>query len=187
MAISEDVDLSQRNLALRSSADAQESPQDDGVRASEIRPQTAANFIHDWVPAAFYLLFDILCWIAIYSVASFLRREGYSADTPLQVFLVELLQLAVIVAALFIIGGYDRHTEMRSLSYTTEHILALIGAAAASALLIYSAAAFDASIRPSRGVLLVSFIAFLPISLIYRRWVRRFVAEASAKKVFLVI
>jgi len=54
-------------------------------------------------------------------------------------------------------------------------------------LLIYSAAAFDASIRPSRGVLLVSFIAFLPLSLIYRRWVRRFVAEASAKKVFLVI
>src|SRR5947207_3512151 len=187
MAISEDVDLSQRNLALRSSADAQESPQKNGVRALEMRPQTAADFIHDWVPAAFYLLFDILCWFVIYSVASFLRREGYSAAAPLQIFLVELLQLAVIVAALFIIGGYDRHTEMRSLSYTTEHILALIGAAAASALLIYSAAAFDASIRPSRGVLLVSFIAFLPLSLIYRRWVRRFVAEASAKKVFLVI
>src|SRR5439155_15370951 len=41
--------------------------------------------------------------------------------------------------------------------------------------------------RPSRGVLLVSFIAFLPVSLGYRRWIRRFVAEASANKVFLVI
>ena len=145
------------------------------------------GFVHDWAPAGLYLLFDILCWLAIYSMASFVRREGYSPATPLQYFLVEVVQLAVIVATLFIIGGYDRHTEMRSLSYTAEHILAVIGAAAASALLIYSAAAFDASIKPSRGVLLVSFVAFLPLSLIYRRWVRRFVAEVSAGKLFLVI
>jgi exopolysaccharide biosynthesis polyprenyl glycosylphosphotransferase len=145
------------------------------------------GFTHDWAPAALYLLLDIVSWLAIYSVASFLRREGYAPATPLQFVIVELVQLGVIVAALFVIGGYDRHTETRSLSYTAEHILAIIAAAAASALLIYSAAAFDASIRPSRGVLVVSFVAFLPISLSYRRWVRRFVAEASAGKLFLVI
>ena len=134
-----------------------------------------------------YLLFDVLSWLTIYTAASFLRREGYSATAPFSVFLVEIVQLAVIVAALFVIGGYDRHTEMRSLVYTAEHILAVMAAAAVSALLVYSAAAFDASIRPSRGVLLVSFVAFLPLSLVYRRWVRRFVAEASAHKLFLVI
>src|SRR2546421_584454 len=169
MAISEDVDLSRGTPDSQSSAKAEESAAGDGARAVAVARESARGFTHDWAPAALYLLFDILCWLAIYSLASFVRRGGYSPATPLQYFLVEVVQLAVIVAALFIIGGYDRHTEMRSLSYTAEHILAVIGAAAASALLIYSAAAFDASIRPSRGVLLVSFIAFLPLSLMYRR------------------
>ena len=145
------------------------------------------GFAHDWAPAVLYLLFDVVSWLAIYSVASFLRREGYAPATPFQFALVEFFQLGVIVTALFVIGGYDRHTEMRSLSYTAEHILALIAAAAVSALLIYSAAAFDASIKPSRGVLLVTFVAFLPISLIYRRGIRGFVAEVSAGRLFLVI
>src|SRR5438876_9779840 len=83
--------------------------------SQEPQRKTARGFTHDWAPAALYLLFDSLSWFAIYSVARFLRREGYSAETPLQFFLVDVLQLAVIVAAFFIIGGYDRHTEMRSL------------------------------------------------------------------------
>ena len=164
-----------------------ETRETDSASRSIEQPTTVRGFTHDWAPAALYLLLDIVSWLAIYSVASFLRREGYAPATPLQFVIVELVQLGVIVAALFVIGGYDRHTETRSLSYTAEHILAIIAAAAASALLIYSAAAFDASIRPSRGVLVVSFVAFLPISLSYRRWVRRFVAEASAGKLFLVI
>ena len=36
-------------------------------------------------------------------------------------------------------------------------------------------------------MLLVSFVTFLPVSLVYRRWIRRFVAEVSAGKLFLVI
>ena len=189
MANRENVDLSpSQTLGLTKVADsAQRSPPDDDASRSATRPREAQGFTHDWAPAVLYLLFDVLSWLAIYSMTSFLRREAYSAATPLQFFLVDVLQLGVIVAALFIIGGYDRHTEMRSLSYTTEHILALIAAAAVSALLVYSAAAFDASMKPSRGVLLVSYIAFLPVSLIYRRWIRRFVAEASANKAFLVI
>jgi exopolysaccharide biosynthesis polyprenyl glycosylphosphotransferase len=149
--------------------------------------KVAKGFAHDWAPAALYLLFDVLGWLAIYSLATILRGAGYAPTTPFSIFLIEVVQLAVIVAALFVIGGYDRHTETRSLSYTAEHILAVIAAAAASALLIYSAAAFGASIKPSRSVLLVSFITFLPVSLSYRRWIRRFVAEASANKIFLVI
>jgi hypothetical protein len=53
---------------------------------------------------------DILAWVAIYGITGWLRSDDfYSA--PFQLFLVELLQVAVIVQALFIIGGYDRQTE----------------------------------------------------------------------------
>ena len=133
-----------------------------------------------------YLFLDILSWVAIYGTISFLRREAFSA-TPLEFFMVDMLQLVVIVQALFIVGGYDRHTDMRTLSYTAEHLLALIGAAAVSALLVYSAATFDQSMKPSRGVVLLSFILFVPVSLSYRRRVHRFVVTTSANKAFLVI
>src|SRR5262249_43512797 len=87
----------------------------------------------------------------------------------------------------FIIGGYSSRTDMRSLSYTAEHILAMIAALAVSALVIYAAAAFDHVMRPSRSAILVSFVAFTPISLFYRRLLAGHVAQASANRAFLVI
>jgi exopolysaccharide biosynthesis polyprenyl glycosylphosphotransferase len=53
--------------------------------------------------------------------------------------------------------------------------------------LIYSAASFDATMKPSRGALLLSFIIFLPISLEYRRWLRNRVAARTSNLAYLVI
>jgi lipopolysaccharide/colanic/teichoic acid biosynthesis glycosyltransferase len=146
------------------------------------------GFKNEWAPGVAALLLDITTWLAIYTVASVLRHEGYAQQgTILRFLAVEIIPLLVIVQALFIIGGYDRHTETRSLSYTAEHILAIIGAGLVSAFLVYVAATFDESMKPSRAVVLFSFIAFLPPSLGYRRAIRHFVAEASATKRFLVI
>src|SRR4029077_4693557 len=41
--------------------------------------------------------------------------------------------------------------------------------------------------KPSRGVLLISFVAFLPLSLVYRRFMRRRIATSTAQRTFLVI
>jgi exopolysaccharide biosynthesis polyprenyl glycosylphosphotransferase len=140
----------------------------------------------DWVAPVLLLLLDTIGWIAIYGIIGWLRGDGFYSS-PFQLFLVELLQLAIIVQSFFIIGGYDRQTEIRSLTYTAEHILALLGAGVFSSFLLYSAATFDQSMHPSRGVLLLSFLVFLPISIFYRRWVSTLVARDSAMKVFLVI
>src|SRR5437868_6498993 len=88
--------------------------------------QRTRGFKNEWASGLVALSFDILSWVAIYTIASFLRHEGYSQQrTVLQFFSIEVIPLLVIVQALFIIGGYDRHTETRSLSYTAEHILAI--------------------------------------------------------------
>src|SRR5947199_66114 len=58
---------------------------------------------------------------------------------------------------------------------------------AISSLVIYSAAAYDVTMKPSRGVLLISFVMFLPISLVYRRFFRRGIAASAAQRAFLVI
>jgi exopolysaccharide biosynthesis polyprenyl glycosylphosphotransferase len=132
------------------------------------------------------LVLDVVVWLAVSSTATYLRGSSFYA-TPLQFLFVELLQLGVLGTALFVIGGYNPRTEMRGLSYTSEHVLAVAGAAVLSAFLVYSAATFDETMKPSRSVLLLSFIAFAPVSIMYRRAVRSLVASATANRAFLVV
>src|SRR5207248_2741466 len=141
---------------------------------------------HDWITAVLCTLCDIVCWVALYGIVGYVRRDQFFVS-PFEFVLVDCVVLAVILQALYIIGGYNRNTEMRGLIYTTEHILAVAAAAAISSLLIYSAATFDTEMKPSRGVLLISFIFFLPISLTYRRFFRQLIATSAAQRAFLVI
>ncbi len=141
---------------------------------------------HDWIVGLLYMTCDILCWVVLYGSVSYIRRDEFFVS-PFEFMLVDCVVLAVILQALYIVGGYSRNTEMRGLIYTTEHILAIAVAAAISAMLIYSAATFDQTMKPSRGMLLLSFMLFLPVSLFYRRWIRNYVVASSAGRIFLVI
>jgi exopolysaccharide biosynthesis polyprenyl glycosylphosphotransferase len=141
---------------------------------------------YEWSSAALYLFLDVVSWVAIYRVAGWFRYDAFYA-TPFQFFVINLIQLGVIVAALYFVGGYDRNVEKLTLGYTAEHILAVTAAALVSAMLIYSAATFDQTMKPSRGVLLLSFAIFLPLSLAYRRWIRQYVVASSVGRSFLVV
>jgi exopolysaccharide biosynthesis polyprenyl glycosylphosphotransferase len=140
----------------------------------------------EWAAALLYLFLDVVSWLAIYRVAGWLRYDAFYA-TPFQFFIIDLIQLGVIVTALYFVGGYDRTVEKLTLGYTAEHILAVVAAGAVSAMLIYSAATFDQTMKPSRGVLLLSFAIFLPVSLTYRRWIQQYVMAKSTARSFLVI
>ncbi|HSH40409.1 MAG TPA: sugar transferase [Chthoniobacterales bacterium] len=129
---------------------------------------------------------DVVSWGAIYATATSFRGDAFYV-TPLQFLLVESVQLAAIVLSLMVVGGYNRHTEMRGLAYSTEHVLAIIGAALLSFVLVYSAATFDDTMKPSRSALLLSFVAFLPVSLSYRRAIRGALAASTAGRAFLVV
>jgi exopolysaccharide biosynthesis polyprenyl glycosylphosphotransferase len=141
---------------------------------------------HEWSSAALYLFLDVASWLAIYRVAGWFRYDAFYA-TQFQFFVINFIQLGVIVAALYFVGGYDRTVEKLTLGYAAEHILAVTAAALVSAMLIYSAATFDQTMKPSRGVLLLSFAIFLPLSLAYRRWIRQYVVASSVGRSFLVI
>src|SRR5216117_1107178 len=165
--------------------------------AAVAAPRTAAGHVrraglwshflsYEWSSALLYLFLDVVSWVVIYRVAGWFRYDAFYA-TPFQFFVINLIQLGVIVMALYFVGGYDRTVEKLTLGYAAEHILALIAAAVVSAMLIYSAATFDQTMKPSRGVLLLSFAIFLPISLAYRRWIRQYVVASSVGLSFLVI
>jgi exopolysaccharide biosynthesis polyprenyl glycosylphosphotransferase len=140
----------------------------------------------DWTVGLLFLVIDVVSWIAIYGVTTFLRSDNFVVG-PFEFFLVDIVQLVVICQALFMIGGYDRNNDTRTLAYTAEHILAIAGAAAISSLLVYAAATFDSSMKPSRSAVLVSFLIFLPWSIVYRRLFHPFIAESTAGRAFLVI
>jgi exopolysaccharide biosynthesis polyprenyl glycosylphosphotransferase len=143
----------------------------------------AAN---EWSVGLLFFAVDVISWILIYGVISFLRSDNFLVG-PLEFLLVDVIQLAVICQALFMIGGYDRNNDARTLTYMAEHILAIVGAAAISSLLVYAAATFDSSMKPSRSAVLLSFLVFLPWSIGYRRVIHRFLAQSTAGRAFLII
>jgi exopolysaccharide biosynthesis polyprenyl glycosylphosphotransferase len=150
------------------------------------RSLRSALVTNDWAIGLACVAVDAVSWILIYGLISYLRRDEFFVG-PFEFVLVDVIQVVVICQALFMIGGYDRNYDKRALTYTAEHILAIMGAATVSALIVYSAAAYDSSIKPSRGVLLISFAVFLPWSIAYRRAIHRFVAKSTAGRAFLVI
>jgi exopolysaccharide biosynthesis polyprenyl glycosylphosphotransferase len=140
----------------------------------------------EWFAVLLYIICDVVCWVVLYALIGFARRDAFFVS-PFEFVLVDFVALGVILQALYIVGGYNRNTDTRSLSYTAEHTLAIAGAAVVSSALIYSAATFDAGMKPSRGVLLLSFMFFLPLSIVYRRFFRERIAARTAQRAFLVI
>src|SRR5437588_5693812 len=156
------------------------------VTSADRRPITGRVRDHDWLIGGVIACCDVVCWVLLYGFVGYVRRDAFFV-TPFEFVLVDCVSLLVLLQALYIVGGYNRNTETRGLTYTAEHILAIAGAGLISSLLIYSAAAYQGDMKPSRGVLLISFILFIPISLLYRRFVRRAVAASAAQHAFLVI
>src|SRR5437762_1888068 len=161
-------------------------------RSQPASKRTEANRIiarirdHDWTVGLLCALCDIVCWVLVYGFVGYMRRDAFFVSA-FEIVLVDCITLIVIIQALYIVGGYNRDTEARGLTYTAEHILAVAAAAVISSLLIYSSAAYDAAMKPSRGVLLISFVLFVPISLLYRRFFRRTIVASAAQRAFLVI
>jgi exopolysaccharide biosynthesis polyprenyl glycosylphosphotransferase len=140
----------------------------------------------EWAPSILIFLLDIFIWMAIYGMATYLRNDT-AFSGPFEFAVIGITQIAVIVQALFIIGGYNPRTETRGLAYTAEHILALLCALGISAFVIYVAATYDHSMKPSRFAILSSFLVFIPASLFYRRALRTHVTAAAANRAFLVL
>ena len=140
----------------------------------------------EWAPSILIFLLDIFIWMAIYGMATHLRNDA-AFSGPFEFGVIGIIQIVVIVQALFIIGGYSPRTETRGLAYTAEHILALFCALGISAFVIYVAATYDHSMKPSRFAILSSFLVFIPASLFYRRTLRTHATAAAANRAFLVL
>ena len=57
----------------------------------------------EWVIALLYLFLDVATWVVLYGVIGYVRKDIFYASR-LEFILIDFIQLAVIVQALYIVG-----------------------------------------------------------------------------------
>jgi len=75
----------------------------------------------------------------------------------------------LVGAAFYLIDGYKSQTDMMSLDYTSEHIIALLAALVGTLLFTFVFLTGGYPLQQSRGVIALSFLIYTPLSLAYRR------------------
>jgi hypothetical protein len=138
-----------------------------------------------WLVGVATLLLDFAVWMACYGAFAVLRVDNFMSERH-WFLLMEAPFLAVAVV-FFVAGAYDRRTDTLSLSYMSEHVIAGGIAALLGFVFVYSIAAYSQNIKPSRSVLLLSFAAFTPLSLVYRRAIWSRILAHRSRQEFLVL
>ena len=140
-----------------------------------LRFHTTTLLLLDWVTffACYYAA-------ALYVRQSIFDNEAFASD-------VLLISWGAISLLFFVISGYDRRNDMQSLRYTVEHILA--GGAALFMVFVgaYVFTSYAAAMMPSRGAVILGFVAFIPLSLTYRRVLSDRLIHYHRDHYFLVI
>lgn len=129
-------------------------------------------------------ILDLACVIVVFHVVGWLRGslELGSFDIP------DLLgPFVVLVLAIHLIDGYSRRTDMLSLAYTSQHAIALLSAMLAMLLITFVFIKDPYSLQSSRAVIALGFIALIPVTLSYRRWLalRRAGAQNQRSIIFV--
>ena len=75
----------------------------------------------------------------------------------------------LVITAFYLIDGYKPQTDMMSLDYTSEHIIAMLAALVGTMLFTFVFLTGDYPLQQSRGVIALSFFIYTPLSLAYRR------------------
>ncbi|HEY0792720.1 MAG TPA: sugar transferase [Chthoniobacterales bacterium] len=156
----------------------------DELNAQERRATLSWNT--SWLPAITLLLSDLLAWPAIFLIASEIRTVAIG--TPGQI-IWQMMIVPALVAALtmHVIGGYNRRTDMLSLAYSVEHLLGLLLALMASAIIVYGLLTFGPSIQPSRFFFFLAFSAFGIYTLAVRRWVTQALNVHHSQRHFILL
>ncbi|MEO7931673.1 MAG: sugar transferase [Chthoniobacterales bacterium] len=129
---------------------------------------------------------DVASWIVIFRL--FMLIRGTTENTsPMAWFASCSIGLMVTIGALYIVGGYNPRRDQRTLIFAAEFILSMLAAAALSFVFIYAMATYSQGIRPSRSVLLSTFLTFPLVALFYRRLIAGWYWSLRKTREFLVI
>lgn len=116
--------------------------------------------------AALLFALDAMAFLGVFYLSAFVRGL-----LPGSLYLPSdlLLPFGLLVILLYLIDGYKPRTDMMGLDYTSQHVIAVGGAATLVLLFTYVFITSSFSLHSSRGVLMASFVVLAPVTLSYRR------------------
>jgi exopolysaccharide biosynthesis polyprenyl glycosylphosphotransferase len=123
------------------------------------------------------ILMDMAFLVLTFNVIGWLRGIVFVGEWILWPLAVPAL---LVLTAFYLIDGYKAQTDMMSLDYTSEHIIALLAALVGTMLFTFVFLTGDYPLQQSRGVIAISFILYTPLSLAYRR--TTFSADNTARR-----
>ena len=116
------------------------------------------------------LSLDLVSLLAVFNLVSYLR--GVGAD-PHWIITPLAAPFLVLIFALYLIDGYRSRTDMMSLDYTSLHAIALVSAMVTTLLMTYVVIPTGYELQSSRGVIALSYLMLIPVTLSYRRLLYR--------------
>ena len=118
--------------------------------------------------AIFLLVLDIVTAVVVFNAISYLHFRGMGMASHL--FISDLaLPIGAMVLSIFLIEGYETRIDMLSPDYTSQHTIALIGSMLATLLFTFVFIPAGYELQSSRGVIALSFVTLIPLTLGYRR------------------
>jgi len=118
---------------------------------------------------------DVTVTILIFNIIGSYRGI---ADHP--IFGPLAAPLFVLVAAVYLIDGYNARTDMLSVDYFSLHTIAILSAMVATLLLTFVIFPEGYELHSSRGVIALTFVALIPLTLGYRRMIHMQTASARS-------
>ncbi|MGA3007258.1 MAG: exopolysaccharide biosynthesis polyprenyl glycosylphosphotransferase, partial [Opitutaceae bacterium] len=94
---------------------------------------------------------------------------------------------AMLVVAIYLIDGYKPRTNMMSVDYTSQHLIALGATLVGTLLLTYAIIPHGYPLQQSRVVIALSFFLLTPVTLGYRRLIYRRHLNARARRTLIFL
>ncbi|MFA6961785.1 MAG: exopolysaccharide biosynthesis polyprenyl glycosylphosphotransferase [Opitutaceae bacterium] len=112
------------------------------------------------------LLLDMVMLVLVFNTVAWFRGIIIGEDWLIAPLVVPV---ALVLSAFYLIDGYKAQTDMMSLDYTSEHLISLLAALVGTLLFTFVFLTGGYPLQQSRGVIALSFLIYMPISLGYRR------------------
>ena len=130
------------------------------------------------------LLADFVCVVVAFHFMGWLRGPLAIGDFDI---LPLFWPLAFMALAIYLIDGYSPRTDMLSADYTSQHAIALTAAMGVMLLVTFVFIREPFALHSSRAAIALSFIALVPMTLSYRRWLALRVAAERQKRPIIFI
>ena len=114
-----------------------------------------------------FLFLDVISVGVVFNLVGALRGLPVLAH-PLLASL--FIPAALLIVSLYLIDGYKLNTDMLSLDYTSQHLIAVLSTLVITLVVTFVVIPSGFTLQQSRAVLALSFVGLCPVTVSYRRY-----------------